>query len=120
VPIAFDGNYNPPLVGCIAFQGWAETNIELAFDQNKQALVGTAKVLNVNLDGTGGLGGEFLGRLVQNSIDKKINPIEIVKMDKLSFAFPIRDSGTLNMKALGMRHIVNDKSIDIFVQYRFQ
>lgn len=119
VPIAFDGNYNPPLVGCIAFQGWAETNIELAFDRNKQALVGNAKVLNVSLNGAGGLGGEFLGRLVQSSIDKKINPIEIVKMDKISFTFPIQDSGSLRMKALGMRHRINDKSVDVYVNYQF-
>ncbi|MDQ3635551.1 MAG: hypothetical protein M3405_13735 [Acidobacteriota bacterium] len=119
VPIAFDGNYNPPLVGCIEFQGWAETNIELAFDRNKQALVGNARVLNINLNGAGGLGGEFLGRLVQSSIDKKINPIEIVKMDKISFTFPIRDSGNLSFRALEMRHKVNDKSIDVYVKYRF-
>lgn len=119
VPIAFDGNYNPPLVGCIEFQGWAETNIELAFDKNKQALVGNARVSNINLNGAGGLGGEFLGRLVQSSIDKKINPIEIVKMDKISFTFPIRDSGNLSFRALEMRHKVNDKSIDVYVKYRF-
>ncbi len=119
VPIAFNGNYNPPLVGCIEFQGWAETNIELAFDKNKQALVGTAKVLNVNLNGTGGLGGEFLARVVQSAIDRKINPIEIIKMDKISFTFPVQDSGNLRLKALGMRHRVNDKSIDIYVNYQF-
>lgn len=119
VPIAFAGNYNPPLVGCIEFQGWAETNIALVFDKNKQALVGTAKVLNVNLNGSGGLGGEFLARIVQSAIDRKINPIEIVKMDKLSFTFPVRDSGNLRLKAIGMRHRVNDKTIDVYVNFQF-
>lgn len=119
VPLAFSGNYNPPLVGCINFQGWAETNIDLVFDKNKQALVGNAKVLKVNLNGTGGLGGEFLAKIVQSAIDRKINPIEIIKMDKISFTFPIQDSGSLRMRALGMRHKVNERFVDIFISYQF-
>src|SRR5215213_4342607 len=31
-PIAFSGNYNPPLIGCIEFAGIAETTIDLEFD----------------------------------------------------------------------------------------
>ncbi len=118
-PIAFQGNYNPPLIGCIEFQGWAETNISLSFDRNKQALVGNANVTNVNLSGTGGVGGGFLARLVQSSIDNKVNPIELLTMDKISFTLPIQDQGSLRMKALGMRHRVHEKSIDVYISYQF-
>lgn len=119
-PIAFLGNYNPPLIGCIEFRGWAETNIDLVYDSNRKALVGNAKVLNVNLSGTGGIGGELIARMVQNSIDSRINPIEIVSMDKLSFTVPVRDSGSLRMNALGIRHKVTDKALDVYIKYDFQ
>lgn len=118
-PIAFEGNYNPPLIGCIGFAGWAETSIDLKFDKNKNALVGQAKVLNVNLSGTNGIGSSLVTRLVQNSIDKKINPLEIVKLDMLSFTAPIQDAGKLRMEAVGIRHVVGDKEIEVFLKYRF-
>ena len=119
VPLAFTGTYNPPLIGCVNFSGWAETNIVLSFDKNKQTLIGTAQVLNVNLSGTGGIGSSLLTRLVQSSIDRKINPIEIIKMDKISFNVPIQNAGNLNMKAVGMRHQVGDGVLDIYVSYQF-
>ncbi len=119
-PIAFEGNYNPPLIGCIGFSGWAETSIDLKFDQNKNALVGQAKVLNVNLSGTNGIGSSLVTRLVQNSIDKKINPLEIVRLDTLSFVAPIQDAGKLRMKAIGIRHVVKEKEIEVFLKYRFE
>lgn len=119
VPLAFTGNYNPPFVGCINFSGWAETNIGLSFDRQKQTLVGTAQVLNVNLSGAGGLGSSLLTRLVQSSIDRKINPIEIIRMDKISFNIPVQNTGNLNMKAVGMRHQVGDGVLDIYVSYQF-
>lgn len=118
-PIAFLGNYNPPLIGCIEFQGWAETNIELSYDKSKNALIGKAKVLNVNLSGTGGIGSSLLTRFVQSSIDNKVNPIEIINLDKLSFSTPIQNAGKLKMKALGVRHQVNNQSLDVFIKYEF-
>lgn len=118
-PIAFLGNYNPPLIGCIEFQGWAETNIDLRFDRAKNALVGKVSVLSVNLSGTGGIGSSVVARLVQASIDRKINPIEIISLDKLSFNFPVRDSGSLKMTARGIRHTINERSLDVFINYGF-
>ncbi len=118
-PIAFSGNYNPPLIGCIAFSGVAETNINLEFDGQKQALVGRAQVSNVNLSGTGGIGGSVLARLVQSSIDKKINPIEILRMDKVSFVVPIQNSGALRMKAVGIRHEILNSILNVHIAYQF-
>ena len=118
-PIAFSGNYNPPLIGCIAFSGVAETNINLEFDRQKQALVGRAQVSNVNLSGTGGIGGSVLARLVQSSIDKKINPIEILQMDKVSFIVPIQNSGALRMKAVGLRSEILNGVLNVHIAYQF-
>jgi len=118
-PIAFEGNYKVPLLGCIDFEGWAEANIDLSFDSKKNALVGRAKVLKVNLSGSNGLASELLARFVQNSIDKKINPIEIIKMDKLSFIAPVQNAGKLKMQATNVKHIVNNGSLDVIISYKF-
>ena len=118
-PIAFNGNYNPPLIGCVGFQGWAETIIELEFDKQTQTLVGRAKVTNVILSGTGGIGSSLLTRLVQSSIDSKINPLKILNMEKVSFVVPVQDSGSLKMKALRMRHDVGEGVLNVRITYQF-
>ncbi len=118
-PIAFAGNYNPPLIGCVEFSGVAETNIVLEYDQQRQALIGRAQVTNVNLTGTGGVGGSVLARLVQSSIDRKINPIEIIKLEKVSFVVPIQNSGNLRMKAVGIRHEIANGVLNVHVAYQF-
>jgi len=119
-PIAFTGNYNPPLIGCIEFSGVAETTIELEFDAGKQALIGRAKVLSVNMSGAGGIGSGLLARTVQNSIDKKINPIQILAMDKISFIVPIQNSGSLKMKANGIKYEISNGVLNVRISYEFQ
>ena len=119
-PIAFTGSYNPPLIGCIDFQGYAETNIELEFDQNTQTLYGRARVLNVQLVGAPPVAGNLMARLVQSSIDGKINPIEILRTDKISFVVPIQKNGSLRMKAVGIKSDVGQGVLNIHVIYEFQ
>ncbi len=118
-PIAFVGSYNPPLIGCVEFSGVADTNIVLEFDEQRQALIGRAQVTNVNLNGTGGIGGGFLARLVQSAIDRKINPIEIIKLDKVSFTIPIQNAGNLKMKAVGVRYEIGNGFINVRIAYQF-
>jgi hypothetical protein len=118
-PIAFSGKYNPPLIGCVEFSGIADTNIVLDFDQQKQALVGRAQVTNVNMTGTGGIGGSVLARLVQSSIDRRINPIEIIRLDKISFTVPVQNAGDLRMKAVGIRPEIVNGVLNVRVAYQF-
>ena len=49
-----------------------------------------AKHQKVILNGTGGVGGAMIANLLQSSIDRRLNPIEIMRLDKLSFAIPIQ------------------------------
>ncbi|MEO7674455.1 MAG: hypothetical protein ABIU09_10320 [Pyrinomonadaceae bacterium] len=118
-PLAFSGNYSPPFIGCVSFSGFAETSIELDFDQDTQRLTARAKVLNVSLNGTAGLGGSVIAKLVQSSIDRKINPIEIIRMDKLSFLLPIQNGANLRMKATGVRHDIENGALRIHISYEF-
>lgn len=120
VPMAFAGSYSPPFVGCVPFSGYAETVIDLEFDQASQRLLAKARVLNVNLNGTGGLGGSVIAKLVQSSIDKKINPLEIMRLEKLSFTVPVHNAGRLNMRAVGFRHEVRDGVLLVHIAYDFR
>ena len=118
-PLSFTGNYNPPLIGCVDFSGVAETNIVLEFDPQKQALIGRAKVLKVNLSGASGIGSGIIANLVQGSIDRKVNPIEILRMDKISFIVPIQNSGALKMKAVGIKNEVGNGVLNVRISYEF-
>jgi hypothetical protein len=118
-PIAFTGNYNFPLVGCTEFSGYAETNLNLEFDKNSQTLQGRATVLNVQLNEVPKLGGSILAKLIQSSIDKKINPIQILKTDKLSFILPIQENGNLNMRATNVRHEIGNGFLNVIIGYEF-
>jgi hypothetical protein len=119
-PIAFSGSYNPPLIGCIEFQGFAETNIDLEYDKQAQKLVGRVRVLNVQLSGTGGIGSSLITKLVQGSIDKKINPIEILQADKLSFVVPMKNvNASLRMKATGVRYEIGNAVLNVNITYEF-
>lgn len=119
-PIAFSGSYNPPLIGCVNFQGWAETNINLEYDKQNQKLLGKVQVLNVNLSGTGGFGGSLLSRVVQNAIDKRVNPIEILSAEQLSFVVPMRNSnGSLKMKSVAVRPEIKNNVLNVRVAYEF-
>ena len=118
-PLVFAGNYNPPFVGCVSFAGYAETSIDLEFDQQNQRLIARARVLNVSLNGTGGVGGSVIAKLVQGSIDKRINPIEIFRMERLSYLVPVQNTGGLRMKAVGVRHDVDNGLLRIHVAYEF-
>ncbi|MEP7213954.1 MAG: hypothetical protein ABI791_12805 [Acidobacteriota bacterium] len=118
-PLAFSGGYAPPFVGCVDFAGWAETNIELEFDQPNQRLVARALVGNVALNGTGGMGGTVIAKMIQSAIDKKVNPIELMKLDKISFTVPIQNSGTMRMKAVGVRSEVVSGAVKVHLAYEF-
>ena len=119
VPLAFSGNYAPPFVGCIEFSGWADSVLDLEFDQSSQKLIGRSRVIGVHLDGTGGMGSTAIAKLLQSSIDKRLNPIEIFPLDKLSFGVPIPSTGTLRMRAVGIRHEVSGGVLNLRVTYEF-
>ncbi|MFN0278345.1 MAG: hypothetical protein ACKVRN_07055 [Pyrinomonadaceae bacterium] len=119
LPLVFSGNYAPPFIGCVEFGGWAETNIDLEFDQAGQRLIGRARVSNVNLSGTGGVGSTMIAKLLQRSIDSKLNPIEIIRLDKLSFGVPVQNGGNLRMKATSIRPEIVLGSLNIRVIFEF-
>jgi hypothetical protein len=117
-PIAFTGSYNAPLIGCLDFKGWAETDVQLQFDQEKQTLFGRAKVQNVQLNNVPSFAGSVVARLLQGSIDSKINPVEILRADKLSFLVPVSvANGNLKLNAKTLRHEIVGNALNVTVGY---
>lgn len=119
-PVAFTGTYSAPLIGCIDVSGSADSTIDLEFDASNQKLYGRVKVNNVNLNGTGGIGGSIVARMVQGSIDKKLNPIEIMDMSKLNFPFSLPNWAKLRIKAVSERHEVVPGALNVFVTLEIQ
>jgi hypothetical protein len=119
-PIAFTGNYNAPFLGCLEFRGWAETNLELEFDQQSQTLFARARIKNVQVNNIPSIAGGVVARLLQGSIDKRINPVKILVLDKLSFIVPVSVAeGSLKMNAKNLRHEVGQNTLNIFITYEF-
>ena len=119
VPLAFSGTYSPPFVGCVEFAGWADTNIDLEFDRDGQRLIGRATVAAVNLNGAGGVGGTLIAKMIQSSLDKKLNPIEILRLDKLSFGIPMTNAGNLRLRAVGVRPEIFTGVLKLHIDYEF-
>ncbi len=119
VPLAFSGRYDAPLIGCVDFSGTADSVLSIDLDRENQRLAGRVKVGSVNLTGTGGIGGSLVARMLQGTIDRKINPLEIIKLDKMGFTIPVLDRGQLGMQATSARADVNGNALSITVTYQF-
>lgn len=119
VPLAFNGNYSMPFVGCVDFAGWADAVVNLEFDSANRRLLGRVKVTSVNMNGTNGLGGSLIADLIQSSVDRKFNPMEILTLDKVSFGLPIPNTGKLKMNAIGIRTEIRPGVMNIHIVYEF-
>ena len=119
VPLAFRGNYRPPVIGCVDVAGTAEAVVEPEFDAQNQRVIARARLTNVSLNGTGGIGSGLMAKLVQSSVDERINPVELIRLEKLSFLFPIQNTGTLKLNAVGFRYTVQNGSVTFYIPYEF-
>ena len=117
-PLAFTGSKN--LFGCQRFQGWAQANISLRFDQEKQTVYGQIDVEGVNLEGAPDIVGGVATLLVQRSINQRINPLEILRAPQLALAMPIQSTnGTLNAKVKDVRYEVTDGKLILRLTFDF-
>lgn len=121
-PVAFRGSYNAPLIGCLKFQGWADTVLNLAFDPSKQALAARVEVKKVNLSGVPSMFADGVTGLVQDSLDERVNPIEILRAEQVSAQLPLRrlaTGGTLRLRATEMRHEILPGELRLRIAYEF-
>ncbi|HEX8129992.1 MAG TPA: hypothetical protein VF527_12890 [Pyrinomonadaceae bacterium] len=121
-PVAFRGSYNAPLIGCLRFEGWADTTLNLSFDPSKQALTARVEVKAVHLKKIPALFGDGITGLVQDALDARFNPVEILRAEQLSARLPMAKTGSggsLRLRAREVRHEVLPGELRLRVVYEF-
>ncbi|HEX3559854.1 MAG TPA: hypothetical protein VHU19_11660 [Pyrinomonadaceae bacterium] len=117
-PVAFRGSYAAPLVGCLNFEGWADTAFNLEFDEAKQVLNARVTVRELKLKNVpAALVGTGLTGLVQDAIDARVNPVEILRAEQLGARLPITRGNELRLRARDVRHEVVGSELRLHIVY---
>lgn len=116
-PVAFRGSYRAPVVGCMKFEGWAETSFTLAFERERQILTARLDVRAVHLKRVPSFLSEGVTALVQETIDRRINPIEILRSEQLSARLPLAPNNSLRLRAREVRHQLAGKELRLRIFY---
>ena len=118
-PLAFSGSYN--LLGnCMQFKGWAQTTIQLRFDQANQTVYGQVNVEGVNLEGVNPMANNFVTVFVRNAIDQRVNPLELIRAPQLQLMIPVKASnGAVKALVKDVRAEVLDGSLKMHISYEF-
>jgi hypothetical protein len=119
-PLAFSGSYPVAFLGCINFTGWADATVALNFEPSRQVLAGRVRVNEVHLSGVPSLGSGLITSYVQNSLDRKINPVEILRAEQLSALIPVKPAGgSLRLRAREVRPEVVPGELRLRIAYEF-
>ncbi|HKR00901.1 MAG TPA: hypothetical protein VJT09_09520 [Pyrinomonadaceae bacterium] len=119
-PLAFKGSYSVALLGCINFQGWADTVITLEFDRERQVLNARVTVVDIHLSNIPSIASGAVVGLVQNAIDRRINPVQILQAAQLSTRISITGSGgALRLRATEIRPEVTPGALSLHIFYEF-
>jgi hypothetical protein len=118
-PLVFSGSYG--LLGnCMQFKGWAQTSIQLSFDQPSQTLFARVNVDGVNLEGINPLANNFVTVFVRNAIDQRINPIQVLRPSQLQLTIPVTGSnGAVQAKVTEIRSEIQDGALRLHITYEF-
>jgi hypothetical protein len=118
-PLVFSGSYN--LLGnCMQFKGWAQTSIQLSFDQPSQTLYGRVNVEGVNLEGVNPAANNFVTVFVRNAIDSRVNPLEILRPGQLQLMIPVKASnGSVKAQVKDVRSEAQDGQLRLHITYEF-
>jgi hypothetical protein len=118
-PLVFSGKYN--LLGnCMEFKGWAQTTIQLSFDQPHQTLYGRVNVEGVNLEGVAPFANNFVTVFVRTAIDSRVNPIHFLSPQQLQLLIPVQASnGSVKAQVKDVRAEVQDGSLRLHITYDF-
>lgn len=116
-PLAFRGSYEAPLLGCLNFEGWADTAFDLQFDAAAQTLnarvgVRDVKLKNIPTAFSGGVAG-----VVQDAIDKRINPVRVLRAEQLGARLPLGRGPELRLRARDIRHEVVGRELRLRIFY---
>jgi hypothetical protein len=118
-PLVFSGNYN--LLGnCMQFKGWAQTSIQLSFDQASQTLYGRVNVEGVNLENVVPFANNFVTVFVRTAIDSRVNPLQILQPQQLQLLIPVQASnGSVKAHVKDVRAEVQEGFLRLHITYDF-
>ena len=117
-PVAFRGSYSVPLVGCLNFEGWADTSFQLEFDRERQVLNARVSVRDLKLKNIpASLLGVGLTGLVQDAIDARVNPVEILRAEQLGARVPVTRDSQLRLRARDVRHEIVGSELRLHLVY---
>ena len=118
--LAFAGAYNASLMGCIEFTGWADTDVNLDYDNARRAVVARFHVRDVHLNNAPAILNGPLLTMVQATIDRKYNPTELFTLDKLSTRVEIQPAGgALQLRAKEVRTEIKAAGLTLHIIYEF-
>src|SRR5436189_5160830 len=105
---------------CIKFKVLAQSNIQLSFDQSKQTLYGQLNIEGVNLEGVNPVASSFVTVFVQNAINQKVNPLELLRASQLAPVIPVKASGgVVRAQVKDVRGEMLDGSLKLHITYDF-
>src|SRR6185436_5784688 len=118
-PLVFSGSYS--LLGnCMQFKGWAQTSIQLSFDQPSQTVYGRMNVEGVNLEGVNPLANNFVTVFVRNAIDTRVNPLEVLRPSQLQLMIPIKASnGAVKAQVTDVKSDAQNGQLRLHITYGF-
>jgi hypothetical protein len=117
-PLAFSATYNAG--GCSQFKGWAQTTMQLSFDQPSQTLYGRLVVDGVELEGFNPVVNPIVTVFVRTAIDSKINPIQLLRPQQLQLLIPVQSSnGSVKATVKDVRSEVQDNQLRLHITYDF-
>ena len=118
-PLAFRGSYSV-LGFCYQFTGWAQSEMTLRYNQDKQTVQGEIAVETVNLDGVPAVASGIIARFVQGTLNQRVNPIEILRTKDISPSVPVTATdGTLSAKVKEVRAEVKQNAVNLYITYDF-
>lgn len=119
-PLAFAGAYNSTLLGCVEFTGWADSELTMEFDRSRRAVVARFRLREIHLNNTPGMLSDPLLKVVQNTIDRRYNPMELFTLDQLSTRANIKPAGgALRLEATEVRPEITVTELALHITYRF-
>jgi hypothetical protein len=119
-PLAFAGAYNSTLMGCIEFSGWAESEITIDFDSARRAVVARFHLRDIHLNNTPAILNGPLLNMVQGTIDRRFNPVELLTLEQLSTRVNIQPAGgALRLQATDVRTEITPAGIALHITYEF-
>jgi hypothetical protein len=119
-PLAFAGAYCSTLMGCVEFSGWADSEVDLEFDNARRALIARFHLRDIHLDNTPAVLNGPLLSMVQGTIDRRYNPVELFTLEKLSTRVDIQPAGgALQLRAKEIRPEITPSALTLHIIYEF-